>query len=167
MTDLKPVPTPAASAEDPRFDLIELFFFAYRDFVSEADHVLLRVGFGRAHHRVLHFIARHPGITVADLLDILQITKQSLARVLRELIQQGYVEQTEGRQDRRQRLLWLTPSGQAMIDELVTLQSRRIRSAMAAAPSADDEAIGRFLFAMIDPEHRDAVQRLFARSRKS
>ncbi|MBA3518100.1 MAG: MarR family transcriptional regulator, partial [Rhizobiales bacterium] len=89
-------------------ELIELLFFAYRDFISDPDAILARSGFGRAHHRVLHFVDRNPGLTVADLLDILKITKQSLARVLKELVDSGFVEQRTGREDRRQRLLFAT-----------------------------------------------------------
>ena len=103
-------PRSAAAALEPRpgegepyFDLIELLFFAYRDFVVDPDEVLAKLGFGRAHHRVLHFVGRSPGITVSDLLAILRITKQSLARVLNELMDRGYVAQTPGLGDRRQR----------------------------------------------------------------
>src|SRR3954468_3826885 len=81
-----------ASSEQPLFDLIELLFFAYRDFVGDADRLLESMKFGRAHHRVLHFVNRQPGLTIAELLDILKITKQSLNRVLKELLDQGYVE---------------------------------------------------------------------------
>ena len=87
---------PAADAE-PCWDLIELLFFAYRDFVGDADDILAHFGFGRAHHRVLHFVNRHPGMRVADLLDILKITKQSLGRVLKQLVDQGYIIQKAGR----------------------------------------------------------------------
>src|ERR1700749_950810 len=89
----------------------DLLFFAYPDFTNAADVVLAELGLGRAHHRALHFIGRNPGITVSDLLAILRITKQSLARVLTALMEQGYVAQTPGRSDRRQRLLTLTVSG--------------------------------------------------------
>src|SRR5205823_10132202 len=89
-------------ADELHFDVIELLFFAYRDFVGDPDEVLAKLGFGRAHHRVLHFINRHPGMKVADLLELLRITKQSLGRVLRELVQQGYVVQKAGENDRRQ-----------------------------------------------------------------
>src|SRR5215467_5937919 len=85
-----------ARQRDARFDLIELLFFAYRDFVGDADEVLAEFGFGRAHHRVLHFVNRNPGMKVAELLDILKITKQSLGRVLKQLLDKGYVEQKEG-----------------------------------------------------------------------
>src|ERR1700733_111902 len=76
----------------PMYDLIELFYFAYRDFVGDADRLLEAYGFGRAHHRVLHFVARHPGLTIAELLDILAITKQSLNRVLKELIAKDFID---------------------------------------------------------------------------
>src|SRR5271169_5003665 len=98
----------AAELGEPYFDLIELLFFAYRDFVGDPDEVLAKLGFGRAHHRVIHFVNRHPGIRVADLLDILKITKQSLGRVLKQLVDTGFIEQLQGPQDRRQRLLYPT-----------------------------------------------------------
>ena len=98
-------------AEQPAYDLIELFFFAYRDFVSDPDRILDEYGFGRAHHRVLHFVSRRPGLTIAELLDILRITKQSLNRVLKELIEKDFIESRMGTSDRRQRLLFATPQG--------------------------------------------------------
>ena len=89
---------PRGRAAEPIWDIIELLFFAYRDFVGDPDEVLAKLGFGRAHHRVLHFVNRNPGMKVADLLDILKITKQSLGRVLKQLVDQGYVVQKEGAQ---------------------------------------------------------------------
>ena len=103
------------AAGEPIWDIIELLFFAYRDFVGDPDEVLLKLGFGRAHHRVLHFVNRNPGMKVADLLEILNITKQSLGRVLKQLVDQGYVLQKEGEQDRRQRLASRFASGQSCI----------------------------------------------------
>src|SRR2546423_6580965 len=97
-----------SSAPDPDPQLItfvELLFFAYRDFTREADAALAEYGMGRAHHRVLHFVNRHPGLRVADLLEILKITKQSLARVLKQLVDQGWIVQKAGESDRRQRRL--------------------------------------------------------------
>src|SRR5215472_18470280 len=113
---LRPVsaPKPAPESGEPCWDLIELFFFAYRDFVGDPDEVLERLGFGRAHHRVLHFVNRNPGIKVADLLEILNITKQSLGRVLKQLIDQGYISQKEGAEDRRQGLLFATGKGETL-----------------------------------------------------
>lgn len=156
--------TPAEpAAREPAYDLIELLFFAYRDFVADPDHVLERFQFGRAHHRVLHFVHRHPEIRVADLLDILKITKQSLARVLRELIEQGFIVQKEGQIDRRQRLLTVTEKGRVLALELARLQTERFARALAMSGTPRDAA-ARFLFAMIDPEERENVTRLIARA---
>lgn len=148
----------------PRYDLIELLFFAYRDFVQEADAVLERYGFGRAHHRVLHFVSRNPGLKVAELLTILKITKQSLGRVLRDLVEQGFVEAAEGEHDRRQRLLRVTPRGEKLALELATLQTRRIETALAGAGPGAHEAAVKFLTAMINGDERDAVARLVAKA---
>src|SRR5690606_11368626 len=125
----------AAQNEPSELALIELLFFAYRDFVSDPDALLAQYDFGRAHHRVLHFVSRHPGLRVADLLDILRITKQSLGRVLKQLIDAGFVDQRPGPKDRRQRLLYVTDAGAALGHRLVEMQSRRIRSALAAVPA--------------------------------
>jgi DNA-binding MarR family transcriptional regulator len=142
------------------FDLIELLFFAYRDFVGDADAVLAEFGFGRAHHRVLHFINRNPGMKVAELLDILKITKQSLGRVLKQLLDEGYVEQKEGASDRRQRLLYLTAKGDGLASRLAGLQAARISRATADIGMADRDTVRRFLVAMLDPADRDGVVRL-------
>ncbi len=107
--------SPAREAGDLRWDIIELLFFAYRDFVGDADHELEAFGFGRAHHRVLHFVHRYPGLKVADLLDVLRITKQSLGRVLKQLLDEGYIVQKTGNNDRRQRLLFATAKGEALV----------------------------------------------------
>src|ERR1044071_8708868 len=111
---------------EPAWDVIELLFFAYRDFTSDADDVLSKFGFGRAHHRVLHFVNRNPGMKVAELLDILKITKQSLGRVLKQLVDQGYVVQRAGAHDRRQRLLYVTAKGEALAMKLAGLQTARL-----------------------------------------
>jgi DNA-binding MarR family transcriptional regulator len=111
----------------------DLLFFAYRDFTNAADVVLEELGFGRAHHRVLHFVGRSPGITVSDLLGILRITKQSLSRVLSVLLEQGYVAQTQGRADRRQRLLTLTQAGLALERKLYERQRERLTVAYREA----------------------------------
>ncbi len=116
---------------EPAWDVIELLFFAYRDFIGDPDDVLSKFGFGRAHHRVLHFVNRNPGMKVAELLDILKITKQSLGRVLKQLIDQGYVLQKEGANDRRQRLLYVTPKGETLAMKLAGLQTVRITRALS------------------------------------
>src|SRR3954470_8456428 len=105
---------PAAPPDEEMRLAQDLLFFAYRDFTNAADVILEELGLGRAHHRAMHFIGRHPGITVSELLAILRITKQSLARVLTELVDRGYVAQSPGLDDRRQRLLRLTAAGQAL-----------------------------------------------------
>ena len=154
----------AGSAGTPAYDLIELLFFAYRDFIGDADERLAGIGFGRAHHRVLHFVSRHPGMRVADLLEILKITKQSLGRVLRELVKNGYVIQKAGPADRRQRLLFLTAKGENLARDLARLQTRRFARAHAEIVPEAREIVRRFLVAMIDPESRAEVERLIARA---
>lgn len=149
-----------APSREPVWDIIELLFFAYRDFVSDPDEVLGRLGFGRAHHRVLHFVNRNPAMKVANLLDILKITKQSLGRVLKQLIDQGYIVQKEGASDRRQRLLYATPKGEALALKLAGLQTRRILRALEALPPGAHDAARQFLIAMLEADGRDEVLRL-------
>jgi len=154
----------ASVAHEPYFDLIELLFFAYRDFVGDPDEVLAKLGFGRAHHRVLHFVNRNPGMKVAELLDVLKITKQSLGRVLKQLVDEDYIVQKEGANDRRQRLLYVSPAGEALAFKLAGLQTERIARVLAElGPGARDAARG-FLAGMIDAEDREHVLRLIARS---
>src|SRR5215813_8085454 len=157
----------AAHSAEPIWDIIELLFFAYRDFVSDPDDVLAKFDFGRAHHRVLHFINRNPGMKVADLLLVLKITKQSLGRVLKQLIDEGYVVQKEGENDRRQRLLYVTGKGEALALKLAGLQTARIARALAELGPGAHEAARRFLMAMLDPDGRDEVLRLIARAERS
>ena len=140
-----------------RWDIIELLFFAYRDFVGDADNELEAFGFGRAHHRVLHFVHRYPGLKVADLLDVLRITKQSLGRVLKQLLDEGYIVQRTGNNDRRQRLLFATPKGEALVAKLAGLQTDRINRAMRDINPAGMDAIRQFLRAMIDHDDPDKV----------
>ena len=154
----------AGRDHEPIWDLIELLFFAYRDFIGDPDDVLAKLGFGRAHHRVLHFVNRNPGMKVAELLDILKITKQSLGRVLKQLIDQGYVLQKEGANDRRQRLLYVTAKGETLAMKLAALQTARITRALSELGPNAHEAACRFLTAMINIEHRDAVLRFIARA---
>jgi DNA-binding MarR family transcriptional regulator len=154
----------AGRDSEPEWDIIELLFFAYRDFVGDPDEVLAKFGFGRAHHRVLHFVNRNPGMKVAELLEILKITKQSLGRVLKQLVDQGYVQQKEGASDRRQRLLYVTGKGEALAMKLAGLQTARVAHALAElGPNAHDAAC-RFLVAMINADNRDEVLRFIARA---
>ena len=154
---------PGGTDTSPMYDLIELFFFAYRDFVGDPDRKLESIGFGRAHHRVLHFVNRNPGLTIAELLDILRITKQSLSRVLKELLEQNYVEQRAGVNDRRQRLLFPTPKGIRLALDLSRLQSERFSRALASLPPGSEHMAVEFLLAMIDPQEREKVATLVGR----
>ena len=143
---------------------IELLFFAYRDFTGDPDAVLAGRGLGRAHHRAIHFINRAPGITVAGLLDILQVTKQSLNRVLRQLIEEGLVDSLEGKSDRRQRNLYLTDAGKELEQALSELQRARFRRAFGAAGSQAVEGFATVLREIINEDARDDVMSLVERS---
>src|SRR5947209_18085692 len=148
---------PAPAAGDLRWDIIELLFFAYRDFVGDADHELEVFGFGRAHHRVLHFVHRYPGLKVADLLDVLRITKQSLGRVLKQLLDEEYIVQKAGATDRRERLLFATAKGEALVAKLAGLQTDRINGALGRLDAGGAETVRLFLRGMIDRDEPDKV----------
>ena len=135
MSDINLPAHPPAIAEEELRQGIELLFFAYRDFTAEPDAILARYGFGRAHHRVIHFVGRHPQMTVGELLAILRITKQSLSRVLGQLVRQEFILQQPGSQDRRQRLLELTPKGRDLERKLSEPQRARIANAYRQAGS--------------------------------
>jgi len=147
------------------FDLIELLFFAYRDFTADPDDVLAEFGFGRAHHRVLHFVDRNPGLVVTDLLAILKITKQSLGRVLKQLVDEGYIEQKPGANDRRQRHLQTTQKGRELAVRLARLQAERLDRAIMALPDKDAETVRQFLFQMINQDARSDVAALIKAGR--
>jgi DNA-binding MarR family transcriptional regulator len=142
---------------------IELLFYAYRDFTGEADSILAELEFGRAHHRVVYFVGRYPDITVSGLLKILRITKQSLSRVLRELIDKGYIDQTTGAEDRRQRLLKLTDKGMALERDLTAAQSRRVARAYREAGAVAVEGFRKVLLGILDEENRRVVERELVR----
>lgn len=150
---------PSAPHEEALTEAIELLFFTYRDFISDPDAILAEFDFGRAHHRVIHFVGRNPGITVADLLNILRITKQSLARVLKQLIERGYIEQVTGRQDRRQRLLYLTTAGRALQDRLSAPQRARVQQALEAAGPGAQKAWRDVMLALLNDESRPDVEK--------
>lgn len=160
MSAAKPIRTPLAHEDGIDLSIIELFFFAYRDFTSDPDQILETFGFGRAHHRVLHFVNRKPGLTVAELLDVLQITKQSLARVLKQLIDTGYILQVPGPRDRRQRELYPTQKGRQLALDLARPQSRRIDAALKSIQKEDRAAVEGFLKAMVNTELRPQIDLL-------
>jgi DNA-binding MarR family transcriptional regulator len=161
-------PRPPQPGDEQLLAYVELLFFAYRDFTSDPDTVLGPLGFGRAHHRVLHFVHRYPGLRVAELLQILKITKQSLARVLRDLVSAGHVEQRPGPSDRRERLLFSTMRGAELAGRLARPQIERIAATLAALGACGAEHTHRdlaqtFLYHMITPSERAAVDALMAR----
>lgn len=131
---------------------IELLFYAYRDFTSEADSILSEIGLGRAHHRVLYFVGKYSGMTVSDLLSILRITKQSLSRVLSHLIAEGYVRQQIGDTDKRQRLLFLTSKGSALEARLTDIQCKRFANAYLQSGASDVAGFEQVLNALLDEQ---------------
>lgn len=143
---------------------VELLFFAYRDFTGDADELLADLGYGRAHHRVIHFVARHPGLRVADLLDILRITKQSLARVLKQLIDDDFVSQRSGKTDRRERHLYLTQKGRNFAEELAKLQCARVGNALDIIGADGKDRVEAFLVEMISAEDRTSVASLLEKA---
>lgn len=152
--------SPVTDTPSMPLDVMGLFFFAYRDFVGDADALLERKGFGRAHHRVLYFVNLKPGMPVADLLGILKITKQSLARVLRQLIDNKYIEQRPGEVDRRQRLLYATEKGRQLFETLSATQTSRIDAAIAALPPEGKRTVLKFFVGMVEPTDRALLDRL-------
>jgi DNA-binding MarR family transcriptional regulator len=142
----------AATSEDEVRQGIELLYFAYRDFTAEPDEILAQYDFGRAHHRVIHFVGRHPQMTVGELLGILRITKQSLNRVLGQLIRQGFIIQRPGPRDRRQRLLDLTLKGHELERQLSEPQRARVANAYRQAGARAVEGFRRVLLGIIAEE---------------
>lgn len=169
MTDItSPPKSPLRGLANPLFlrdeelrQAIEMLFFAYRDFTAEPDEILKEYGFGRAHHRVIYFVGRNPGLTVSALLGILRITKQSLSRVLGQLIREGFVEQTQGKSDRRQRLLSLTDKGRALEQRLTQTQRERIARAYREAGA---DAVEGFRSVMLGIMSSDEDRRRFDRA---
>ncbi len=138
-----------------------MLFFGYRDFISEPDRILADCGLVRAHHRVIYFVGRHPGATVSSLLSILRITKQSLSRVLSQLVEEGYIVQRQGASDRRQRLLTLTEKGKALEEELTETQRRRLARAYKEAGAEAVEGFRKVMLGiMSDQEDRSRFEGL-------
>jgi len=154
MTDIK-----FAREEDLR-QAMELLYFAYRDFTAEPDAMLARWGFGRAHHRVIYFVGRQPQMSVSELLATLRITKQSLSRVLGQLVRQGFIQQRPGSRDRRQRLLELTVKGVELERQLSENQRQRIAKAYREAGGPAVEGFKRVMLGiMSSPDDRRRFER--------
>ena len=154
MSDIKTGINPLFLREEELRQGIELLFFAYRDFTAEPDAILAEYGFGRAHHRVIYFVGRHPGITVSDLLDILRITKQSLSRVLGQLVREKFIVQRPGVRDRRQRLLELTEKGVELERLLTERQRARIARTYREAGAEAVEGFRKVMLGLVDESDR-------------
>lgn len=152
MPDVKSAATLLFLREDELRQGIELLYYAYRDFTAEPDAMLARYGFGRAHHRVIYFVGRHPQMTVSELLGILRITKQSLSRVLGQLVRQGFIRQLPGSRDRRQRLLELTEKGTELERQLSENQRQRIAKAYRDAGGPAVEGFRKVMLGIITGE---------------
>ncbi len=152
MSDIQPGPNPLFLRDEELRRGMELLFYAYQAFTSEPDQMLARLGMGRAHHRVIYFVGRHPGMTVSELLAILRITKQSLSRVLGRLVEEGYVEQRPGQSDRRQRCLHLTAAGRALESELTAPQRELFARAYRHAGASAVEGFRVVLQGIVDEE---------------
>lgn len=148
----------SSPAADPlAFDLIERMFFGYRDFVGVADAALAETPYGRAHHRVLHFVDRNPGLTVGELLTILKVTKQGVSRVLKTLVDDRMITVEPGPLDRREKRLSTTPEGHRLAQHLAALQTQRIEAALDPLPGHTRDAVSAFLANLVDAGERDAV----------
>jgi DNA-binding MarR family transcriptional regulator len=154
MVDVKSGPNPLFLREEDLRQAMELLFFAYRDFTAEPDQILAAYRFGRAHHRVLYFVGRNPEITVSELLDILGVTKQSLSRVLGQLIRDGFIVRRRSEQDQRKRLLELTDKGKALENALVEKQRQRIAQAYQRAGAEAVEGFRQVLLNIMDDRGR-------------
>lgn len=159
MADHKTGPNPLFLREEELRQGIELLFFAYRDFTAEPDAILSEIGLGRAHHRAVYFVGRYSGITVSELLEILRITKQSLSRVLSQLIELGYVQQRQGARDRRQRLLELTEKGRALEQRLTDTQRQRFARAYRQAGAEAVAGFRTVLMGIMEEKDLKRVQR--------
>ena len=154
MADIKSGANPLFLREEELRQAMELLFFAYRDFTDEPDKILADFGFGRAHHRVLYFVGRNPAITVSELLDILGVTKQSLSRVLGQLIRNGFIVRRHSEQDQRKRLLELSDKGKALENALVEKQRLRIAKAYQKAGAEAVEGFRQVLLNIMDDKGR-------------
>lgn len=154
MADIKSPANPLFLREDELRQGIEMLFFGYRDFTAKADQTLAQFGFGRAHHRVIYFVGRNPNMTVSDLLGILRITKQSLSRVLSQLVREGLITQRPGIADRRQRLLSLTEKGAELERQLTEEQRTLVAKAYRAAGAEAVEGFRKVLLGLIDESDR-------------
>ena len=153
MTDLNKIFSPLFLSDAEIRKVIELLFFSYREFTSGPDKILDKINFGRAHHRVIYFVGKKKQITIRNLLGILQITKQSLSRVLNQLVKENYIEVSTGK-DKRTKNLSLTIRGVELEKELSDIQINRIKEIIKNADEKDINGFKKILYAMIDAKNQ-------------
>ena len=153
MTDLNTLLTPLFLSDKEIRKVIELIFFSYRDFTSGPDEILDKINFGRAHHRVIYFVGKREQITIRNLLSILQITKQSLSRVLNQLVKEKYILLSTG-DDKRTRNLSLTKKGMELEEKLTDIQTNKIKNVIKNANETDINGFKKILYAMIDKKNQ-------------
>jgi len=158
MVDLNSSPNSEFLREEDLRQGIELLFYAYRDFTGEPDAILDKYGLGRAHHRVIYFVGRNPGITITELLEILRITKQSLSRVLGHLLETDFINQRADPTDRRRKQLTLSGKGKSLEHELTSTQMERFARAYRDAGAEAVEGFRRVLIGIVEPEDRARVR---------
>ena len=153
MTALNKLLTPLYLSDKEIKKVIELLFFSYRDFTAGPDRILEKIQFGRAHHRIIYFVGKKNNITIKDLLAILQITKQSLSRVLNQLVSRGYVMVATG-YDKRTKTLSLTQKGIDLENKLTTIQINKVKKIISKANVEDINGFKRILYDMIDEDNK-------------
>ena len=153
MTDLNKLLNPLFLKDIEIKKIIELLFFSYRDFTAGPDAILEKINFGRAHHRVIYFVGKQKNITIKELLLILQITKQSLSRVLNQLVKEKYIVVSVG-EDKRTKKLTLTQKGQDLEDQLTMIQTKRIKKIINKFSEKDINGFKKILYAMIEQKNK-------------
>ena len=153
MTDLNKLLTPLYLNETEIRKAIELIFFSYRDFTAGPDKILEKINFGRAHHRVIYFVGKQKKITIKELLSILQITKQSLSRVLNKLVKEKFILVSTGI-DRRTKNLSLTKKGEDLEKKLSTIQINKIRNVLKQFNEKDINGFKKILYTMIEEKNK-------------
>ena len=159
MTDLNKLLTPLFLSEKEIRKIIELIFFSYREFTLGPDEILNKINYGRAHHRVIYFVGKQKNITIKDLLGILKITKQSLSRVLNQLVKEKYILVSIG-EDKRTKKLCLTQKGLALEEKLSKIQIDKIKSIINDAKEADINGFKKILYSMIDEKSKKIFNKL-------
>ena len=159
MTDLNKLLTPFFLNDLEIRKIIELFFFSYREFTHGPDEILDKINFGRAHHRVIYFVGKKQEITIRDLLKILQIRKQSLSRVLNQLVMEKYILVSQG-EDKRTKNLCLTQKGIKLEEKLSKIQITKIKNIIKDIDEAEINAFKKILYSIIDTKNQKIFNEL-------